>query len=399
MELIERAERYLRVLSDVESELARRLSEGFGDKFAVEECLLTVQRIKSGLETALEGWRNLQRGDPTGTLYKGDWRRAGIELRGWENMYPRDAYEPAKELGIELPQPGSWQVSPSIVERPKPTQAEYTTDGEEICVDRRWECTTFRQMLSRDRRIPQRILAFQVPGRQGKTRLMRRFEHFCTTDAAEGERLLFAKVDFMDRPLCPHTLAHRLLTTILKNARTAGYELPHELAERMQAMCKEIERSGSTRVAGQAMASEFELASLAEDSVNCLRTMADEWTIVLILDTFESAGAAGDWFLGYFIPELSGVDGLIVTLAGREGLSLLEPRKDEVLFRKTLEPMKHWEDCQRMAQLHYELVINEALAKHVIETYGGDLFQIDLALRVFKDMPEFMPDVDRIPGV
>jgi hypothetical protein len=51
-----------------------------------------------------------------------------------------------------------------------------------------------------------------------------------------------------------------------------------------------------------------------------------------------------------------------------------------------------------MAQLYHQLTISEKLAKHLIEKYQGDFSLIDMALQVFEDNPEFVPDVEQITG-
>jgi hypothetical protein len=81
-----------------------------------------------------------------------------------------------------------------------------------------------------------------------------------------------------------------------------------------------------------------------------------------------------------------------VVLAGRGGLSRLASL-EEVKYRNNLDPMKNWEDCQRMAELHYNLAFKKEEAGHLIEKYHGDLQQIDMALKVFKDFPHL---VDKI---
>jgi hypothetical protein len=118
--------------------------------------------------------------------------------------------------------------------------------------------------------------------------------------------------------------------------------------------------------------------------------MADEWTIVLMLDSFEHAGEGGDWFLGYCLPTFRGIDGVIVVLSGRSELSRLKSL-EKVQFRDTLEPMQHWEDCQRMAELHYQFEITKEQAEHIIRRLRGDLQQIDMMLKLLKDFPEVVP--------
>jgi hypothetical protein len=400
MDLIEMAEKNLEILAEVIEGLDKCISGQPDKKEAVKPYKDEADKIHSAIKAALEGWEEHHRIDP---LHKDEeeWRHARYELIEWQKRYRRKVYQPARELDIELPLLGNGEeASPLKKEAAGSVDIQYTTIGEEICIDRRWECQTFLRMLNRDRQLPQHILAFQVPGRQGKSRLLRRYERFCEEAVKAGQAVLYARVDFRDRPLTPHSLASNILQKVVDNAEAdaVGDKLPYQASEQLKAQIETIKRSA--RGSGQQQTTtidEFELEALAKTVAGALGLLKDKSTLALILDTFENAGAAGDWFLKFFIPEVRDINSVIIVVAGRSGLDELKPQ-DQVILRDNLERLKYWQDCQKMAQLYHHLTISEKLAQHLIEKYQGDFSLIDMALQVFEDNPEFVPDVEQITG-
>jgi uncharacterized protein YoxC len=292
---------------------------------------------------------------------------------------------------------------------------DYSRVGEHICIDRRWECATFDHMRARDGRVSQRVMAFQVPGGQGKSMLLKRFDYFCETDVIKnGKRLLYARIDFRDRPLQPASLVSEILRSFVENIEANTQKLSErantqKLSESEQLSAatviqlkesfRDIQQSlGELRSKvqnwshsfSQTAPSEDQLLELASEMHKFCRSIAPQWTVVLLFDTFEDAGNAGTWFLRYCIPKIVDVDNVIVVLGGREGLTPLASRHDQVLFRSTLEPMKYRDDCQRLAELKYGLKIGDEVAERVIHQYDGDLQQIDMALTVMRDFPDLM---------
>lgn len=283
---------------------------------------------------------------------------------------------------------------------------DYSRVGEHICIDRRWECATFDHMRARDGRVSQRVMAFQVPGGQGKSMLLKRFDFFCETDVIKnGKKLLYARIDFRDRPLQPASLVSEILRSFVENieANTQKLSPSNQLSAETVIQLKEsfgnIQQSlGELRSKvqhwshnfSQTAPSEDQLLELASEMHKFCRSIAPQWTVVLLFDTFEDAGNAGTWFLRYCIPKIVDMDNVIVVLGGREGLTPLASRHDQVLFRGTLEPMKYRDDCQRLAELKYGLKISDEVAEMVIHKYDGDLQQIDMALTVMRDFPGLM---------
>ena len=274
----------------------------------------------------------------------------------------------------------------------------YNPLGEHICINRRWECTTFDQMRSRDRTISKHILAFQVAGKKGKSLLLKRFNHVCKVEVSKGNLILYAKVDFRDRTLTPDLFVSEILEIFINNTNEAknkfskstdySAEWVSQLTEAYEKVINQLKKfkdevSNFSGVATQSK--KFQLQKLAEDFSTLCRSISDRWTVVLLLDTWEYAGMAGEWFHKYFIPRLVDLENVIAVLAGREGLLSLQSRPDEVIFRDNLEPMLYRDDCQRWAELKYGLKIDETRAEQIVRKYNGDMLQIDMALKVFND--------------
>ena len=282
----------------------------------------------------------------------------------------------------------------------------YRHIGEEICIDRRWECITFNHMRSREQTIRQHILAFQVPGGKGKSLLLKRFYYMCKVDASEGKPILYAKVDFRDRSLTADSFVSEILGTFIINAEetiqklssstkflagrvTQLREAYEKIISQLNELDEEVENLAMRQTESEM--SQPQQLKLARMFSNFCRLISEQWTIVLLLDTWEDSGKAGEWFLHDFIPKLAELDNVIAVLAGREGLSSLESRPDEVIFKTNLEPIKCPDDCQLWAKLKYGLKINEATAKQLIKKYQGDLQQIDIMLKTIKDFPDGFP--------
>ncbi|MGK7925668.1 MAG: CHAT domain-containing protein, partial [Spirulina sp.] len=299
------------------------------------------------------------------------------------------------------------KTKPDVVIRKDNSQTmidslDYNHVGEEICIDRRRECITFDRMRSRDRTIRQHILAFQVPSGKGKSLLLRRFYYICKVDVSEGKPILYAKVDFRDRPLMADSLVGEILGTFIINAEeviqklssSAKFSAAHvtQLKEAYEKIISQLnqlyeEVENLTKEQTQSAMSQLQQLKLARVFSAFCRSISEQWTVVLLLDTWEDAGMAGDWFLKHFIPQIVDLQNVIAVLAGREGLISLESRPDEVIFRTNFTPVKA-DDCQRWAELKYNLKINEATAEQLIRRTQGDSQQIDMMLKTLKDFPD-----------
>lgn len=269
----------------------------------------------------------------------------------------------------------------------------YPSVGEEICVDRRWEVSTFCKMLKRESVLPQRILAFQISGGKGKSRLLKRFERICEWLCQQGEPLLYGLVDFRDIMLTPHKLVYEMVTKMEMNTDLIGGHLLKNV-QPLETLHFKIRKSLPVLSYDEKTARQQDLAlrELAYDFAHCLSEISPECTVVLMLDTFEQAGECSGWFLKDFLPLLRRLDSVIVVLAGRAGLDLLRTY-DFAIFRDTLDPLQCVEDCQRLAKLHWGLTLNEKQAEQIVKAYRGDIQGIDTMLRVLHDFPDMLNSV------
>jgi len=289
----------------------------------------------------------------------------------------------AKQAYLEEVKHYSSENGGTEIAEPIPYTDDYTSEGEEICFDRRLEVDTFCKMLNRDDRISERILAFEVDGSKGKSALLRRFEHICELRLKKGRKILYAREEFRDRRLSVYSFLNSLGIKISHNAAD---QFRLHLGSLYKLLAGTTESVDTWSSHGRMRTSKDEFQNVARNLISCLEELAREFMVVLMLDDFHYLEETGNWFLDECLPDCRRIENVILILAGREGLSRLKEQKGEVIFRDTLKPMEDWDECQRWAQLH-GLWIAKETAEYIKENYKGDYQKIKKVFVSWRDYP------------